>query len=73
MRYSSVKVSQINESSHENESNTALLTFVDIMHIIEKKKVLALLIRQIEETCTFSLLTLFRFVDDVRRLRLLER
>jgi len=43
------------------------------MHVIEKKKVLTLLIRQIEETCTSSLLTLFRFVDDVCRLELLER
>jgi len=68
--YSSAKVSQINEPSHENGLNTASLAFVYVMHVIEEKKVLALLIRQVEGTCTSSLLALSRFVDDVRRLRL---
>lgn len=71
--YSSAKISQINGLPHENELNIASLTFVYFMHVIEEKKVLALLIRQVEGTCTFSLLALSRFVDDVRRLRLFER
>ena len=71
--YPFAKVSQINGLRNENRLNTAPLTFVYFMHVIEEKKVLALLIRQVEWTCTSSLLALSRSVDDVRRLRLSGR
>lgn len=73
IKYFFIKISQINEFSHENKLNIAFLTFVDIIHIIEKKKILVLLKRYVEKTRIFFLLTLFKFVDDVRKFRLLER
>ncbi len=68
--YPSAKVSQINGPPHENGLDTAPLAFICAMHVIEEKKFLALLIRQVKGTCTSSLLALSRSVDDVRRLRL---
>ena len=73
IEYFSIKVNQMNKSSHENKLNIASLTFVDVIYIIKKKKVLALLKRHIEETYIFSFLIFFKFVDNVRRLRLFKQ
>jgi len=52
------------------KTGSLTLAYVCVIHDIEEKKVLALLIRQVKGTCTTSLLALSRSVDDVCRLQL---
>lgn len=54
--------------SQKNGLDAAPLAFVFVIHVVEEKKILALLIRQVKGAYTSSLLAFSRFVDDVCRL-----